>query len=425
MKDARTRPRVLRRLLWSHLGIAGVLGGGGALVIFALFALVEDASYRSIVRSTLERGVAVAETARDPRDPLSFVHAPNLPIRLWRLAEAPEDIRALAGELADGLHEDEAEDRERHLGLATDGAGIRWVAVLETSEVETDLRLATALAVGVLVLSVVGLGVGYLVARRTLAPLERLAAQLDPEGEEPRPEDLVREAGDDEVGLLARQLARYLGEREEALARERDFLRDASHELRNPLSVLHGGVELLRETGPGEPADFAERLDRMDRSVARMRRTVEELLQLAREESAAAPAADRPLEESLSELVTDLRAEAGSEVELRLDLRGQPPGSPGLWLVILRNLLDNAVRATSEGRIDVLVDTDRVCVRDTGQGIAPELLERVTEPYVGGTAGSGVGLGLSIVRRLAERLGWEFRVDSSKNGTRVELAPRG
>ena len=151
-----------------------------------------------------------------------------------------------------------------------------------------------ALAASLLVISLGAVLLGVRIARRTLAPLEKLTRDLREGRRPPAPVPVDADVTEDEVAFLARELERHLREREQALVREREFLRDASHELRNPLSVLHGGLELLRETGQGDAATFRERMDRMERSVARMRSTVETLLHLARQESAAAPASRLP-----------------------------------------------------------------------------------------------------------------------------------
>ena len=307
------------------------------------------------------------------------------------------------------------------VALATDDEGTRWIARLAVGEIEQDRRLAAALATAMLGLSILALVVGYVTARRTLAPLERLAARFGEGGDSPKPEKLRREAGDDEVGLLAVELARFLEERESALAREREFLRDASHELRNPLSILHGQIELLREPGAGHAAGFPERLDRMERSVDRMQRSVEVLLHVAREESAAVQRPESPLDEVAADLIAEFADEAPPGLQIGMHTEGTPEGSPPLWLVILRNLLDNALRATPRGSIEVLLSPNRVRVADTGHGFESGLCQDVTQTFVHSAHSPGFGLGLSIVVTLAKRLGWELKLHSSERGTTVQL----
>ena len=399
------KPRLLLRLLWSHLSLTAIVGLAASVAIYATFYLVEDGAYASIVRAALTKPGQSSKPV----------------LQTGTVDEAAPDVRERAAALPDGVFEWEAGALEQHLALATDEDGTRRIAVLEVGEIEQDRRLAAALATAMLGLSILALGVGYVTARRTLAPLERLAARFGGHGGSPKPEELRRAAGDDEVGLLATELARYLEEREGALDREREFLRDASHELRNPLSILHGQIELLREPGAGHAAAFPERLDRMERSVDRMQRSVEVLLHVARQESAAARRPERPFDQAAADLVAEFSNEAPAEVEIRLQHEGTPGGSPALWLVILRNLLDNAVRATTRGSIDVFLSPDRVRVVDTGQGFEPELCQTVTQAFVHGADSPGFGLGLSIVVRLARRLGWKLSLQSSAGGTTVQL----
>ncbi|MEM7305424.1 MAG: HAMP domain-containing sensor histidine kinase [Planctomycetota bacterium] len=398
---------LLPRLVWSHAGLTALVAFCAALTLYAGYFLLEDRAFGSVVRASVER-------ARD---------GAQAPLGAWRLDGAPDELRAATADLPDGVHELEREGVERHVALATDEAGVRWVAVLEAGEVERDRWLAAGLAGSVLLLSLLAVGVGYAVARRTLAPLERLAGQLRPGATPPSPAALRRDTSNDEVGLLADRLAHFLDERENALAREREFLRDASHELRNPLTVLQGAIALVRDEGTPDSARLGDRLGRMDRSVLRMRRTVEELLTLARQESEAAPAADRPLTDAVEELLDELRSGAARGVELRLNASGEPAGPTPLWLVLLRNLVDNALAATDRGSVEVQLASDRVAVRDTGRGMAPELLRSGTDAFVRGDGGTGFGLGLAIVKRLADRLGWALRIESggSAGGTVVEL----
>mgnify|MGYP002623653550 FL=1 len=394
--------RLFRRLVGSHLALTACISLVWAFLLFGFTFLVEDYAHTTVVSAALEGEV---------------------PLRVWRAEDAPHEVRALADGRPDGVRELDVADRESHVGLGTDADGTRWIAVLDLQEVQSDWWIAARLVGGILLLSVGALAVGWVVARRTVAPLERLTARLR-SSQPPTPEDLARDAGDDEIGFLARELARFLDERERALAREREFLRDASHELRNPLGVLQGALELLRETGPGDAPVFEERLNRLGRSVERMRGTVEGLLDLARQENEAAYAAGAPLDTTVADLIDEFEAAASGDVRFRLRIDGVPAGRPELWIVILRNLLDNALHATEQGRIDVHLGSHRVSV-DTGRGMDAALIEDVTATFRRGPSSRGFGLGLAIVQRLARRLDWELEITSSDRGTTVALVKNG
>ena len=400
--------RLVQRLTLSHALATTTVAMVAAAVVYAVAFFGEDDAYARIVRALLER--ASADQG-----------APDSPLFVGPLREASEATRRLATTLPDGIHEADSEGFERHFGLRTDSTGTRWVAELSTGELESDHWLALSLALGVVLAFAFAIGAGYVVSRRSLDPLERLAQRFAPGTPTPTPGELRAHDRDDEIGLLAEELASFLEQQEQALAREHQFVRDASHELRNPLSVLHGAVQLMRATGVGDAQTQAERLARMERSIARMRRTVDELLALARQESALPARARRPLSDTATELVEDFEARVGSHVELRLETNGFPSGSPDLWWIILRNLLDNAARATERGSIEVSLSPTCVTVTDTGAGIASARLAPIVRSFRGHNARPGQGLGLGIVQRLSERLGWSVALTSSLEGTRVKL----
>ncbi len=403
MTSTKKRSRLLVRLATSHALVTGAVGLLAALTMMGLVYVTEDRVYESVVASALEDPVA--------------------PVRVWVESDAPSEIVALTGARPDGIWEADSEGRELHLGVTTLPGGERRVAALESGEVGPGRALAFVLAGCMIGLALLAAGVGASLARKILAPLEALSSKLD-DSPTPSPRDLRAMASDDEVGKVAHRLARYLDEREAALVREAEFLRDASHELRNPLSVLQGAVATLRETGPADGAALAVRLDRMDRSVTRMRRTVEGLLTMARQESAAIADLGASLEESVEDLVEDGRLQASAGVTVVLEFDGSPPGPAELWIVILRNLLDNALAHTEEGSIRLAVSTDRVQVRDTGTGMEPELVDCAMDAFEGGSKSHGFGLGLAIVHRLTRRMQWSAEITSSKSGTCVALSSR-
>jgi len=206
---------------------------------------------------------------------------------------------------------------------------------------------------------------------------------------------------------------------------KKDFIVNASHELRTPLTAILGAVETLEETAVDPNRSVVEILKRQ---VERLRNIVEDLLDLAVVEDRAVPI--EPAE-------VDVRALAEKALESfagRLKAKGieggvtAPPdmphilADPGLVDQILVNLIDNAVKYTDAGRVDVVLSVGereiRLAVRDTGIGIAPEHLDRIFERfYVVDKSRSrksgGTGLGLSIVKHIAERHGGRVSVESA------------
>jgi two-component system OmpR family sensor kinase len=181
----------------------------------------------------------------------------------------------------------------------------------------------------------------------------------------------------------------------------------AAHEIRTPLGIIRGSIELMRErAGPALGERDHQALADVLGEVERLRRLTEDLLDLA---------ADRPLAlaptdvgEVLAEAAQAWRAVHPSAT-VRLDVSGVPrvKGDPGRLRQVVVNLLDNAAQAgagTIEVRAAARAGEVLVAVRDDGPGIPSEIRQRLFEPFVTGRAG-GTGLGLAICRRLVERHG--------------------
>jgi two-component system, OmpR family, sensor kinase len=282
----------------------------------------------------------------------------------------------------------------------------------------TLARVQFFLLLGILGGTVLALLAGLATAERAMRPVAELtdvAREIertrDPKRRLPMPE------AEDEVAELARTLEDMLaaldsarGETEQMLDRQREFVADASHELRTPLTSVLANLDLLADELRGEQAETAQAALRATR---RMRRLVGDLLLLARADAQRA----RPYRPTdLAEVLIDVAAELGpmaDDHELSIDAR--PAVVPGVrddLHRLLLNLLENAVRHTPEGT-RIYASTGlrdgqaEVVVEDDGPGIPPELERRVFDRFVrgAGDGGRGSGLGLSIVRAVAESHG--------------------
>lgn len=280
---------------------------------------------------------------------------------------------------------------------------------------------------------VLALVIGWLVAR-SLAPVQRLADEVrrrDTGSLQP----LSAQGLPDEVVPLVRSLNALLDRLGRALAAQRSFVGDAAHELRSPLTALKLQIQVLRRAP--DAATREEAAQALTAGVDRATRLVEQLLALARTESAPPrqPGERRLLVEIVREALAEvapLAAVRGTTVALETASGGDAAGVPAApeVSVMARNLIDNAVRyAPDGGRVIVRVEcpdgTPELLVDDDGPGIAPADRESVFERFVRGenaASQTGSGLGLAIVRQVALRQGVRVRLeDAPLGGLRVRV----
>jgi signal transduction histidine kinase len=273
-----------------------------------------------------------------------------------------------------------------------------------------------------LLVAVVG---GYLVARALAQRVKRLeqAAERVAAGEfgRPIPVDSTDELG--QLGVTFNKMQRQLAQLE--LARKK-FIATASHELRTPIFSLGGFVELLED----EDLDAETRarfLDQVREQVERLRKLSVDLLDLSKLEAGSLEL--RPEQVDLGELTRSVSgefeptlAQHDSHVELRLARRIEALCDPVRVAQILRILIDNALTHTPPGtQIVVTAGRDdghlRMAVRDNGEGIEPQAMPRIFEPFYTADDAQGSGLGLAIASELAERMAGRLLVESEPGDT--------
>jgi len=303
----------------------------------------------------------------------------------------------------------------------------RPVSVVE----DTISRIRLFLSGGVFAGTLLALLGGLIVGRRAMAPVAALTAGAREiaETRDPR-RSLPQSVADDEVAELGHTMQQMLdaleasrSETEDLLVRQRQFVADASHELRTPLTSILANLELLAEVLDGERAEAARSALR---SSQRMRRLVGDLLLLARAD------AHRTLPREptdLGHVLVDAAAELGpvsAGHELTVDAgTAIIAGSPDELHRMALNLMENAIRHTPPGthvRATVVVRDGEVVltVQDDGPGVPAAQREEVFERFVRGAGdrGSSSGLGLSIVRAVAESHGGSVVLEDADPGAR-------
>lgn len=281
------------------------------------------------------------------------------------------------------------------------------------------------------------LGGGYFLAGRALAPVSAittLAGQIGGTSD-----DLHARLGlslpDDELGRLARTFDAMLARIEQSFERQRRFTADAAHELRTPLALMRGQIDLALAR-PRSADAYRAALQELDTDLERISSLVHALLTLARADSGQLELSRSTIDvadtiAAVAEQYTDLAAV--DDITITMDC--QPATAPcdtDLLVQVLVNLLDNALAHTpAGGRIELGCRQDdavvRLWVHDTGSGIAPEHLPYVFERFYRVDGGrvrgrGGAGLGLDITRAIVTAHGGRIDVTSDqRHGTQVEV----
>ena len=349
------------------------------------------------------------------------------------VSDDPLVIRAAeAGRLLDGTVSYEG---NRFAEAAVPAGGAGYIVMLQVPLADSisnirlvERRLLLAGLVGLLVAIGIGFGGASVFARR-IRRLERAADRIA----DGSFDEAVIDAGRDELGQLAATFDR-MRERLRGLDNvRREFIANASHELRTPIFALGGALELLAEEEMDD-ATRAEFVASMREQMARLTRLADELLDLSRLDAGKLRVELAPFD--LARLGAELIDELGPAAQRSGHMLELVAGSAlGLGdeervRQIGRSLIENALRHTPAGtRVVVTTATDelggdvRFAVADDGPGIPREHHARVFERFyrVEGGRASGSGLGLAIARELAVRLGGRLELVSEGRGATFSL----
>jgi two-component system OmpR family sensor kinase len=289
--------------------------------------------------------------------------------------------------------------------------GLFQAALSDSTSRQVAASVASALGLAGLIVVLAGVALSILVGRASLSPLRQMASDAAIITHAAPGRRIAYAGPHDELGSLADSLNAMLGRLERAYADQRRFVADASHELRTPVAIVRGNVELLRG-GKLSESDAKESLAMIDSESARMTRLLDELLSLARLEGAVREF--QPLE-----VCTMLQEGAARARKLgnRVISVGCPSGlwvngDPDLLDQALVNVLKNAVAHTSDGGHITLACSATpthaiMSVTDDGPGIPQSDLDRIFDRFYRAQGprsadSGGAGLGLAIAKRLVD-----------------------
>jgi two-component system OmpR family sensor kinase len=328
----------------------------------------------------------------------------------WQPDDAVPGLRA---DTPDGLQTVALRGVPWRFLISTDDRGLR-TAIGQQTAIRDEIANKSALRTVAPLLSLIlllPLMIGVII-RKMIRPLKSAAVHLEfcSESDWGHIPDAALPS---EIRPFVVAIKRLLSRVTESVAAQRRFLADAAHELRSPLTALSLQAERLEAVDT--PAEARERLAALRRGIERTRRLLNQLLAVARAQDAAGEpgpvrvsAVFRQILEDLMPLAEAKRMDVG--VVSRRDVIVLASAIDLTMLV--SNLVDNAIRYTPEGgRVDIAIEVTAegaaLRVEDSGPGIAPEDRERIFDPFhrLPGNEEFGSGLGLSIVKTIADRLG--------------------
>lgn len=401
-----------RRILIAFVLMTVLVSGLFSLSIVAVVHFIEEHLVSQELRRQLDT-VLHEDLAhgRPPRlDSSTRLYASNLPA----YAIAPQ-----FAELADGFTEVVDDDYSFYAYSQTIN-GQRYVLVQEQREFEAREQALFNVVLAGFILTVLGAwGLGLVMARKVMAPVSRLAQQVRHRDQlHPLAPALAAEYPDDEVGQLAAAFDSTLGQVRQALEREQLFTSDVSHELRTPLMIIASSCELLAEAHL--PPREREQLQRIERAAEEMRNLVQAFLLLARGHSGQPASKDSLASVSAEQVArwSPLFEEKGLRFTYQQSAPDHGLYDSTLLSTVMSNLLRNALHYTEQGAVQLFTEPGGFRVEDTGAGIPLAQQAQMFAPFVRGpqARGEGLGLGLSLVKRICSRQGWSISVHSLASG---------
>lgn len=410
MSVDRTHWRLRRRVFGSILLAGLVLAPFVLVAMWAGVTTVEDIVLKHLVRIEADRLIAAKQAGLDVEESPLFT-------AFWGFDQLPDPFRSTRGEVFLGIYRPldaleagiyEVRGLEAFVAIRPQKHGplilFYDVSTLEPLQELEPVYWGIASTMFALAILAVALGLARRLDQELFVPIRQLSDAVAWDLETWRGRQLESEERLDEIGHLSRSIRqanlRLLG----FLERERRFTRNASHELRGPLTVIKGATELLR----ARPDDATERLlERIERAVQRMESKIEFFLFLAREEVHSPQVSTSILhavEECLQHLPRRPDREHRVHVDIAPELRLRIPSEA--LRILLDNLIGNALRHGASGEVKITALEDRLSVENP-LDVPIEAAEELKAPFMG----HGSGLGLAIVEDLCRRYGWSLTLE--------------
>lgn len=391
------------RLMLAMLGLYVLLSAAYAYAVFAVIERLEYELTHNVVNRELQEFASAWAIDQDAPVPNAMGLSGYVAGR--DDAQMPIMLR----NLAPGLYDDVKIDGAEYVVGHTKVDGTSLYLMLDIESVEQLERELTVFAWTWLLLSL--LGAIWVVSRLATSisqPITRLANMLNSMRVDDSASRLAPQFREKDALVIARAVDGYFDRLHGFVEREQAFSEEASHELRTPLAVIESSIALLR-TSSGQSAAALTYLERMARSSLLMRQAIEALLFLTREDGGGEDADCR-----IDDVVRDVLAARSIEINgdnlslLPLLVRAHP----GMAYIVISNLVDNA-RQHGGGHLRISLRDNTLMIADSGRGVSATEQAKVFERRYKGAGSAGQGLGLSIVRKVCQRLGWQVELASA------------
>lgn len=421
----RTRPLLKHRILqwlvvYAVLLSTAVLVGG-----YFIHERVEHLAWESLLRAELDY-----YGQRTQANPTYRWHDTET-LRLFGVDGAPS-LPAELATLEPGLHDDLSLDGVSSVVLIEQSNGKPLAMALNLTQFEgvEGTITATVAAGTVVVILILALVVMWRLGL-VIQPLAQLAKQVEELKPAESHQHVVLDAdASAELVVIADAFNGYLRRNERFVEREHAFIASASHELRTPVAVIAGAAELALEQ-EDVPAAARNQVARIHRTARSVEQLIALLLVLAKDPARLSGVSDKvALDQLLPEIVDDHR-HLTRDKDLTLVLEAMSPCNIVAPVAIVQaaigNLLRNAIENSDRGEIRVSLMPDAtVVIEDPGHGMSPEEISELYARVARGGGRDGGGIGLDLIARLCEHLGWRLAFSSTPGaGTRTTLGLHG
>ena len=317
----------------------------------------------------------------------------------------------------------EAKVSDNQTELITNGSGKVSAATTAPRLTEARKQFDTTNIIILAVVSVLGMVMVYIIAGRSLRPIHELSRTISTISEDNLTQRIPDDHRKDEVGALGYSFNIMLDRLEKSFLKQKRFSANVAHELKTPLATINAGIQVLHLDNTPSIAEYEETLATTERNVRRLMAVVDDLMSLydENEKIETVPVNLQSMFESILSELRPILEDKHIKTELQCGFK-TVYGNQVLLYRACFNLVENAAKYNKDCG-EILIETKvvdnigQIIITDTGNGIPAEELEQIFEPFYRVNKSrsrkeGGAGLGLSIVKTIVEKHGWEISIDS-------------